>query len=215
MAIRKKTTKTAKTVTKNITAPKEEKKSDVCSASVTTVEQIFMRDRRLTVSIGISSDYGKEKVGLSLSENVREDADPMELADKIYGLLEVKMEEQFAILQGEDTPEDSEYETEEETEEDEEFDEEEEVEETKEESDEEEEEISEEDILAMKKPELLDLIKEEELDIDLKKCKKIADLRDAVIDALFEEEIEEDGEEEEENEDGDDWEDEDWDDEDE
>jgi len=211
MAIRKKIAKTTKN-TKTATKVNEPKISGAC---VTTVEQIFMRDRRLTVSIGISSDYGKEKVGLSLSENVREDADPMELADKIYGLLEVKMEEQFAILQGEDTPEDSEYETEEETEEDEEFDEEEEVEETKEESDEEEEEISEEDILAMKKPELLDLIKEEELDIDLKKCKKIADLRDAVIDALFEEEIEEDGEEEEENEDGDDWEDEDWDDEDE
>ena len=212
MAIRKKIAKTTKT-TKTATKVNEPKISDACVT--TTLEQIFMRDRRLTVSIGISSDYGKEKVGLSLSENVREDADPMELADKIYGLLEVKMEEQFAILQGEDTPEDSEYETEEETEEDEEFDEEEEVEETKEESDEEEEEISEEDILAMKKPELLDLIKEEELDIDLKKCKKIADLRDAVIDALFEEEIEEDGEEEEENEDGDDWEDEDWDDEDE
>ena len=212
MAIRKKIAKTTKT-TKTATKVNEPKISDACVT--TTLEQIFMRDRRLTVSIGISSDYGKEKISLSLSENVREDADPMELADKIYGLLEVKMEEQFAILQGEDTPEDSEYETEEETEEDEEFDEEEEVEETKEESDEEEEEISEEDILAMKKPELLDLIKEEELDIDLKKCKKIADLRDAVIDALFEEEIEEDGEEEEENEDGDDWEDEDWDDEDE
>ena len=212
MAIRKKIAKTTKT-TKTATKVNEPKISDACVT--TTLEQIFMRDRRLTVSIGISSDYGKEKISLSLSENVREDADPMELADEIYGLLEVKMEEQFAILQGEDTPEDSEYETEEETEEDEEFDEEEEVEETKEESDEEEEEISEEDILAMKKPELLDLIKEEELDIDLKKCKKIADLRDAVIDALFEEEIEEDGEEEEENEDGDDWEDEDWDDEDE
>jgi len=211
MAIRKKIAKTTKT-TKTATKVNEPKISDACVT--TTLEQIFMRDRRLTVSIGISSDYGKEKISLSLSENVREDADPMELADKIYGLLEVKMEEQFAILQGENTPEDSEYETEEETEEDEEFDEEEEVEETKEESDEE-EEISEEDILAMKKPELLDLIKEEELDIDLKKCKKIADLRDAVIDALFEEEIEEDGEEEEENEDGDDWEDEDWDDEDE
>jgi len=226
MAIRKKTTKTAKTVTKNITAPKEEKKSDVCSACVTTVEQIFMRGRRLTVLVGISSDFGKEKVGLSLSENVREDADPMELADEIYDLLEVKMDEKFALLRGKDTPEDSEYEaddeTEEETEEDEEFDEEEEVEETKEESDEE-EEISEEDILAMKKPELLDLIKEEELDIDLKKCKKIADLRDAVIDALFEEEEEteesdeedSDGEEEEENEDGEDsedWEDDSWDD---
>ena len=143
MAIRKKIAKTTKT-TKTATKVNEPKISGACVT--TTLEQIFMRDRRLTVSIGISSDYGKEKVGLSLSENVREDADPMELADKIYGLLEVKMEEQFAILQGEDTPEDSEYETEEETEEDEEFDEEEEVEETKEESDEE-EEISEEDIL--------------------------------------------------------------------
>ena len=210
MAIRKKIAKTTKT-TKTATKVNEPKISGAC---VTTVEQIFMRDRRLTVSIGISSDYGKEKVGLSLSENVREDADPMELADKIYGLLEVKMEEQFAILQGEDTPEDSEYETDDEFEKEEEETEETEEEET-EESDEEEEEISEDDIKAMKKPELLDLIKEEELDIDLKKCKKIADLRDAVIDALFEEEIEEDGEEEEENEDGDDWEDEDWDDEDE
>ena len=210
MAIRKKIAKTTKT-TKTATKVNEPKISDACVT--TTLEQIFMRDRRLTVSIGISSDYGKEKISLSLSENVREDADPMELADEIYGLLEVKMEEQFAILQGEGTPEDSEYEADDEFEKEEEETEETEEEET-EESDEE-EEISEEDILAMKKPELLDLIKEEELDIDLKKCKKIADLRDAVIDALFEEEIEEDGEEEEENEDGDDWEDEDWDDEDE
>jgi len=210
MAIRKKIAKTTKN-TKTATKVNEPKISGAC---VTTVEQIFMRDRRLTVSIGISSDYGKEKISLSLSENVREDADPMELADEIYGLLEVKMEEQFAILQGEGTPEDSEYEADDEFEKEEEETEETEEEET-EESDEEEEEISEDDIKAMKKPELLDLIKEEELDIDLKKCKKIADLRDAVIDALFEEEIEEDGEEEEENEDGDDWEDEDWDDEDE
>jgi len=211
MAIRKKIAKTTKT-TKTATKVNEPKISDACVT--TTLEQIFMRDRRLTVSIGISSDYGKEKISLSLSENVREDADPMELADEIYGLLEVKMEEQFAILQGEGTPEDSEYEADDEFEKEEEETEETEEEET-EESDEEEEEISEDDIKAMKKPELLDLIKEEELDIDLKKCKKIADLRDAVIDALFEEEIEEDGEEEEENEDGDDWEDEDWDDEDE
>ena len=211
MTIRKKIAKTTKT-TKTATKVNEPKISDACVT--TTLEQIFMRDRRLTVSIGISSDYGKEKISLSLSENVREDADPMELADEIYGLLEVKMEEQFAILQGEGTPEDSEYEADDEFEKEEEETEETEEEET-EESDEEEEEISEDDIKAMKKPELLDLIKEEELDIDLKKCKKIADLRDAVIDALFEEEIEEDGEEEEENEDGDDWEDEDWDDEDE
>ena len=211
MAIRKKIAKTTKT-TKTATKVNEPKISGACVT--TTLEQIFMRDRRLTVSIGISSDYGKEKISLSLSENVREDADPMELADEIYGLLEVKMEEQFAILQGENTPEDSEYETEEETEEDEEFDEEEEVEETKEESDEE-EEISEEDILAMKKPELLDLIKEEELDIDLKKCKKIADLRDAVIDALFEEEDAENSGDDEEDEENEDWSDSDWDDEDE
>ena len=210
MTIRKKIAKTTKT-TKTATKVNEPKISGACVT--TTLEQIFMRDRRLTVSIGISSDYGKEKISLSLSENVREDADPMELADEIYGLLEVKMEEQFAILQGEGTPEDSEYEADDEFEKEEEETEETEEEET-EESDEE-EEISEDDIKAMKKPELLDLIKEEELDIDLKKCKKIADLRDAVIDALFEEEIEEDGEEEEENEDGDDWEDEDWDDEDE
>ena len=211
MAIRKKIAKTTKT-TKTATKVNEPKISDACVT--TTLEQIFMRDRRLTVSIGISSDYGKEKVGLSLSENVREDADPMELADKIYGLLEVKMEEQFAILQGEDTPEDSEYEADDEFEKEEEETEETEEEET-EESDEEEEEISEDDIKAMKKPELLDLIKEEELDIDLKKCKKIADLRDAVIDALFEEEDAENSGDDEEDEENEDWSDSDWDDEDE
>ena len=211
MAIRKKIAKTTKT-TKTATKVNEPKISDACVT--TTLEQIFMRDRRLTVSIGISSDYGKEKISLSLSENVREDADPMELADEIYGLLEVKMEEQFAILQGEVTPEDSEYEADDEFEKEEEETEETEEEET-EESDEEEEEISEDDIKAMKKPELLDLIKEEELDIDLKKCKKIADLRDAVIDALFEEEDAENSGDDEEDEENEDWSDSDWDDEDE
>ena len=181
------------------------KKSEVDSIKK-TVEAIFMRERRLTVSVGISSDYAKEKVGLSLSENVREGADPMELADELYGLLEVKLDELFSQLQGEDE-EDENSAPDEDGDEDEEVPEESEEEE---EPEEEEEELSEEEILKMKRGELIELIEDEDLKVQPKKYKKIADLRTAVIDELFEEE---DGEEEggDVEEDGDDeWEDDEW-----
>ena len=190
MAIRKSTKgrKTQKTQT-----TKEENK-------MVDVDVVFSRDRRLTVSVGTSSDFGKAKVGLSLSENIKEDADVLEIADKIFEELIKKLGEQFEALVEKTEQYDD---VEEEDEEDEDASEgggedEEEIE------DEDEDEIDESDIRKMKKAELLELIEEEDLDIDVSDFKKIADLREAVVEALFEEE----GEDEDP-----DWKDDEWEDE--
>lgn len=163
------------------------------------IKEIFLKERRLTVAVGISSDFGKEKVSLGLSENVKESDDPMDLADEIYDTLEAKVKEKFKLLSADD-----EYEEEDEEEENEEEEDEEEDEEDEEEDDE--DDITEDDIKKMKKAELLTLIDEEELDIDVKKFKKVGELRTAVIDELFEDEEEDDDDEE--------WDDDEWDDED-
>lgn len=78
-------------------------------------------------------------------------------------------------------------------------------------------ELTDEDVLAMKKPELVQLIKDEKLDIDVKDYKKIADLRNAIVDILFEEEEEGNdggGEEADGGDEEGDWDPDEWDDED-
>ena len=59
---------------------------------------IFLKEQRVTVSIGASTAFGKEKISLSLTENVREGVDPMDLIDEIYEVLEEKLDEQFELL---------------------------------------------------------------------------------------------------------------------
>ncbi|MDP8268319.1 MAG: hypothetical protein P9L97_06270 [Candidatus Tenebribacter davisii] len=177
MAIRKKVVKKADTATGTTVSPTVE----------TAIEAIFLKDRRLTVSIGISSDFGKEKASISLSENVKEGNDPMVLADQIYDILETKLDELFDRLVGDGEEEIVETDEEEEivddgpdageldngTE------------------DGEGDELTEDDIKKMKKAELVALIAEEELELNPKDFKKIDDFRAAVIDALFEEDGEE------------------------
>ena len=181
------------------------------------VKEIFLKERRLTVAVGKSTDFGKEKVSLGLSENVKEGTDLMELADEMYDSLAEKLEEKFALIKKEDEPD---YEddngddpepddNEDDADDADDADDEEDDEEDDDEEDE--DDITEDGIKKMKKAELIDLIADEKLDIDVKKYKKIGDLRTAVIDELFEDE-DEDGEDGEDDEDS--WDDDSWDDED-
>ena len=66
--------------------------------------------------------------------------------------------------------------------------------------DEEDEEFSEDDIMSMKKEDLLELIEENDLDVQVKKNMKLKALREAVVEAYFEEEDEDEEEDEEEEE---------------
>lgn len=173
----------------------------------------FITDRRITVSVGTSADYGKAKVGLALSQNVKEDDDAMELADSIFDELTEKLEDQFDKLADkvgldEDPGEESEddWDGEDEDPDDEDPDDE---DGEWDDEDEEAEDISPDDIKKMKKAELLELIKDEDLDVSPKEFKKIADLREAIIDELFE--SEEDDEDADDDEDPD-WDDDEWDD---
>lgn len=175
------------------TAPKVEKKVE------------FSADRRLTISVGVSAEYGQIKNNLTLSENIPNDADYLEVADSLFDPLSDKLIEQFESLSEKFDVEEEESEEEEEFEEEEQEGEEEEGEEEEDDEDEEEEDLTEDDIKKMKKPELMKLIKDEEIDIDTKGM-KIADIKNAIIEELFEEE---EGEEEEED-DSSEWDDDEW-----
>ncbi len=212
-----------------VTRKRSTKKAPVKTSSTKTapIEKTveFSPDRRLTVIVGTAADYGKAKVGLSLSENVKNDDDAMKLADAIFETLSDKLLEKFDALADKlgldeeyddeegDTPdnkdeeEDEEWEDEEDdSEEDDSEDEEDDSED--EDSEEEEDDLTEEDVMKMKKSELVELIEDEELDIDIKGM-KIKEIRESVVEAIFEDE--EDGDE---NEDEDEeWDDEEWDDE--
>ncbi len=159
----------------------------------------FSPDRRITVSIGTALDYGKVKINLALSENIKNDTDVDEMIDSIYEGLEAKLEEKFSAL-CESTGIEKEFEDAEDDEP--EDDEPEDDEPEDDEEDDEEDDLTEEKILHMKKAELLELIKEEELE-DINTKLPIKKLREAIVDAIFE--SEEESEEE--------WDDEEWDDE--
>lgn len=165
----------------------------------------FSPDRRITVSVGTSLDYGKAKVSLAQSQNIKNDADAAEQIDNIYDFLVGKLEETFDNLcERIDNPT-NENENEDASEDD--F----EDEDASEGGD----DLTEEDIMKMKKAELRDLIEEEELDVDTKMT--IKKLREAVIDALFEPEDEDEDEDDDEDEepkdeDDDEWDDDNWDD---
>ena len=180
----------------------------------------FMEEQRLTVSVGMSADYGKVKVGLSLSKNLKEGADPLAVAGEIYDALVEKCEEQYdAICEkmgidegyeddgfegGEEDPGDEGGFEDEGGEDEGGF----EDEGGEEGSDEDCDDITEEEIMKMTKKECVQLIKDEGLDLTVSRYKNIADLREACVDAIFEPEegSEEGGEEDGEWDDGE-WED--------
>lgn len=159
------------------------------------IETVFLKDRRLTVSIGTAADFGKAKIGLSLSENVREKTDPMELADELYDILVEKLEDKFddlcekigldedSSVDDEDDNEDSSVDDDEDDDED---------DDDEDDEDDDEDDVTEEEILKMKKADIIKLIKDEELEINPNEYKKIGELRAAVIDALFDDEDDED-----------------------
>lgn len=190
---------------------------------------IFSPQRRLSVSVGIAGEYGSPKVGLTLSENIKDDADPMKKADETFEVLADKLLEKYDALaerldeevdeeteddQEEYNKEDSEDSEDEEWEDSEEEDEDEEdSEEEDEDEDDEEEDLTEDEIMKMKKAELLELIEEEQLDVDPKGL-KLKELREAVCDAYFGDEEEDEDEDSEDSDEDEEWDDDDWDDED-
>lgn len=209
-------TRTKKTGTRTAPAKTADKVSVESKAE-------FSPNRVLTIHVGTCGDYGKAKCGLSLSQSIKDDADVGEIADATFEALSDKLLEQSdALLEklgiDEEVEEeeviDEEEEDEGEEEEGEDADEWEEDEgEEEEDADEEEEgdegDYTEDEIMAMKKAELVALNKEEDLGVDIKGL-KLAELREAICDAYFGEE--EEGEDEEG--DADEWEDEEWEDDD-
>jgi hypothetical protein len=195
---------------------KPETSTGAKEGKVTELKVAWSPDRRLTVTVGTAADFGKIKVGLSLSENVKDSDDPMALADSIFETLTEKLEEQYDALAEKIGLEEGEYEDDpgddggddgdddwgDEGGDD----------GSDDEGDGEPEEIDEDDIRKMKKDELLELIEDEQLELDPKDYKKIGELREAVIDALFEEDPGDD-EGSAGGEDDPDWDDDDWEDE--
>jgi len=174
----------------------------------------------VSVKIKAATEFSKEAIEIFVARQQSANKDTGETIDALIALIQDKVndyahEQNFYGEEVEDeveVGEDEEVEEvkEEEVEDEEDFDEDEdEEEESEEEVDE--ELLTEEDILAMNKPKLIELIEDEGLDIDPKEYKKLADLKQAIIDELFEEEEAE--EEEESDSDDDDWDDSDWDDE--
>lgn len=222
MANRKPRTRTTKPsnkagkINKNAGAAKTEKQEKTVTKEKV---KVFMEEQRLTVTVGTSAEYGKAKLGISLSKNLKEGADPLAVADELYGTLSEKLEEQFDALceklgiadeyeeelgddegsddgEYEEDPGDDDGEYEEDPGDDADCD-----------------DITEDEILKMTKKECAKLIKDEGLELNPKDYSKVGGLREAIIDALFEPADEDDDDGEYEEEPGDDdgeWEDEEW-----
>jgi len=182
----------------------------------TSKVKVFMKERRLTVSVGTSADYGKAKVGIALSENIKEDADSMEIADTIYDSLVEKLEEKFDDLcekvgldddSGDDQNEDDDFGDDDSGDDQNEDDDSGDDDQNEDDENENDEDLTEDDIKKMKKKELLQVIADEELEdeVDPKEFKKINDLRAAIIDALFEDDENEDDEFDDDEFDDDEW----------
>jgi hypothetical protein len=151
--------------------------------------------------IKAGGDYGNWGMSFYMSRHIPVGTDPDEALDEISNTLTTRMdsyvEDNGLVRAGDsgdvqpdtfDTPE--------------EVDPDEEVDEPGDEAD-----LTEDDIKKMKRPELVQLIEDEELETDPADYKKIADLRDAVIEEAFgeeEEAKEDDAEEESDEEEGDD-----------
>ena len=58
----------------------------------------FSPDRRVTVSIGTALDFGKAKVGLALSENIKNGDSVDDQIDVIFEGLVEKLDEKFNTL---------------------------------------------------------------------------------------------------------------------
>lgn len=146
----------------------------------------FTNDRRLTVSVGTSSEFGQVKVGLSLSQNVSEKDDYLKLSDEIFDELSNKLAEHFDKLSeqfgddpdrgGDDGGDDGDDFDNDDSDGGDDF------------GDDDPDDLTEDMIRKMKKDEVLALIKKEKADVNPKDYKKLDDLKEAVIDALFEEE---------------------------
>jgi len=142
----------------------------------------FSEDRRLSVMVGTSGEFGNPKISIGLTKNIKDDEDIQQATDAVYeeltAMLEEKaadMAEKFGVEDAgqpgydsevyEDDPEDDPEEGAEGGEED---------------------DILPEDIQKMSKKDLLQLIEDEDLTDGVDTKAKLADLREEVIDLLFE-----------------------------
>ena len=193
MSTRRKTTRKAapkKSTTKSKVA------QETPEATTLEVTPMFEVVAKKTVTDGNGNFY---------TNQITSSVDDAEKIDELQELLNGKIDEAIEAYSGfeaadeEEAEEEYEDEPEEDEEEDEEYDEdgdEEEADEDEEdEEDEDEDELTEDDIMKMKKSELVELIDEEELDIDIKGM-KIKDIREAVIDEMFVEDEDEEYDEE-------------------
>jgi hypothetical protein len=197
------------------------KKRTVKSTKATKTEKPVKKDKKQmtetimnTVGTKVSrtvnlDNFESVKIEFSLNKNIKMDADIEKELDGIFGLIEAKVDEKLEKYEEEvpeeKEPEDEPEEEEEESEEEEPEEDEEEDETEDDEEPEEDDDISEEAIMAMKKKELVALIKEEGLEdeVNPKEFSKIGELRKAVIDAMFEE----DGDD---SDDSEEWDDDEW-----
>jgi len=196
------------------------------------IEVVFLRERRLTVSVGTSAEFGKAKVGLSLSQNLKDGEDSMEIADGVYEELVEKLEEKFDDLcekvgvgdsdddesdddddQDDDSDDDDDDDDDsgqddddDDSDDDDDDDSDDDDDDSDDDDDDSDDEITEDEIKKMKKADLIQLIKDEELDVNPKKFKKIADLRTAVIDDIFDDDDDDDDDDDwDSDDDDDDW----------
>ena len=201
------TDKTDKTVT--TTKKTEQKEEKMKNHEMVTISGSMSR----TVNLG---DFESAKIEFSVTQNVLADSDIKAGLDALFDLVEEKIDEKLKpyedMADGDTSGDDEVDPPEEDSKIDPPKDKVPEEDESEEDSPEEEEEdITEEMILAMKRKDLIALIEKEGLDdLNHKDHKKIGDLRTAVINALFEEDSDEDsGDSDEDNEswDDDEWED--------
>jgi len=182
---------------------KTTKKTRPAKKTSTPAEVPFSPSRHINVSATRTvnlGNYESVKVSAGFSTNLKDDEDLEEAFKDAYDKVENAVEDQIDRMDL-DVPEEDEKVDE--PEEDEEVD----------EDPEEDEDITEEEINKMKKKDLLKLIKEEKLEVDT--SQKLADIREDVIDEMFEEDEASDGEDddgEDASEDGEDedWEDDEW-----
>lgn len=182
----------------------------------------------VSVKVVAKAPYSAQGIDVFVSRQIEGDGDPSDVIDELTALVHEKVAayaEEHGLFDGDDEEEYEEDEESEEEDEDEEDDaedededdddgdeEEDEDEEDEDEDEEEGDEYTEEEILKMKKAELLELIEEEELDVDPKGM-KIKELRTAVADEYFgDDDDEEEGDEEEDDDFDDGWDDDDDDD---